>query len=223
MWQKLTIKEGLIQSIKVLYKRSESAILKPTGRWLSEYIGWPSVSPAAFTFQHLLGENHLRTLQDYLICPSISERLMCNLHFADSIDMMAATTNCKTFLIDWWKQCECIWNGDQHWQKHNCHCWLGYTWRPVPKMKLPVIFTTSTGLYRLMFRGTSCGQISLLSCWRSLYSCWKCFLVCCASPHEHSVGNSRFATRGRLHKSLIVPYYFMDVWCRLYLLMQIKE
>ncbi|KAI8509548.1 hypothetical protein Bbelb_133960 [Branchiostoma belcheri] len=88
------IKEGLVQIVKALYKNATSAVLlnNQTGKFFRTTVGVRQgclLSPVLFNLY--LEKIMQDTLQDYYTSISIGGRRICNLRFADDIDLLGGS------------------------------------------------------------------------------------------------------------------------------------
>ena len=99
LWQVLrnfNIEEGLILCIEALYKNASSAVLlgSQVGEYFKTTVGVRQgclLSPVLF---NLFLENIMReTLHDFTPTVSIGGRPLCNLRFADDIDLIAGSNS----------------------------------------------------------------------------------------------------------------------------------
>ena len=112
------IEKGLIQVIQTLYDHTTSAVLlnNQLGEFFQMTIGVGQGCILSQTLFNLFLERIMKeTLHDHTTTISITGRPICNLCFADDIDLMVGSdselqeltkqTHCNS---------QCIWNGDKH-------------------------------------------------------------------------------------------------------------
>ena len=97
------IDEGLIEVIQALYKHSSSAVLlnNQIGQFFPTTVGVRQgclLSPVLFNI--FLERIMLNTLEDHYTFISIGGRPVCNLRFADDIDLMAGSNSELQSLTD---------------------------------------------------------------------------------------------------------------------------
>ena len=99
------VQEGLVGTIEALYNSSSSAVLlnNQLGEFFRTTVGVRQgciLSPALF---NLFLENIMQeTLVDHITTVSLGGRPLCNVRFADDIDLMGGSKeNFRTLLINW--------------------------------------------------------------------------------------------------------------------------